>query len=137
MNQAHRWREHIPQDMLDSPVVGHVYEFPVQSIVSWVSPTTTPSQPVEKWVSQLDKVVQQFAEALARKHRSMETRVAALEKELGSLKAQFRLEEEFDKALAAEIDAIGDGPKEEATPDLHDLLPSGEELKRLLEEYDR
>jgi hypothetical protein len=106
-------------------------------LVSWEEPAITSRQADEQWVSQLDKVVEQFAEALAQTHRSMESRVAALEKELGALKAQFHVEEEFDKALAAEIEAIGGRPVEEEAPDLHDLLPSGEELDRLLEEYDR
>lgn len=138
MNQtlAHRWLEHVPPDLCESSSLQLVYQFCELSSVSWDIPTAKSKRPVEAWVSQLDKVVDQFAKSIARKHRSMESRVAALEKELGALKAQFRLEEEFDKKLAAEIDAIGGGPEED-TPDLQDLLPTGEELDRLLEEYDR
>lgn len=142
MNQTptHRWLKYVPLDLCESSSHQFVFQHHGLSSVSWDNPTAKPKRPVEAWVTQIDKVVvDQFAKSLAKKHRSIvdiEARLTVLEKELVSLKEQFRLEEEFDKKLAAEIDAIGGGPEED-TPDLQDLLPTGEELDRLLEEYDQ
>lgn len=136
MNQtpAHRWLKHVPPDLCESSSPQLVYQFRELSSVSWDIPTEKPKRHVETWVSQLNVVVEHYAKTLAQKHRSMESRVAALERELGDLQAQFRLEEEFDKKLAAEIaDLEGDSTlPEDADP--IDLLPTAEELRELLEE---
>lgn len=138
---THRWQKYLTPDLGEVPVTQLVYQVGKVPNVSWDIPPAKPKRPVEVWVSQLDKiVVGQFAKSLAKKHRSIadiEARLTVLEKELVSLREQFRLEEEFDKKLAAEIDAIEGDPVEGDEPDLQDLLPSGEELDLLLEEYDR